>query len=395
MTLGQRSRAAAAVLVAALSFSVRSASAQSMQADFQSITDWLSGQVSQGIGFNAGETFDPPREITDRRLEPDISIGGGGMPLNKATFPIMQTKQIQDVNPQAIFPSQVLFPNFTMHLRAGLPGRADFALRFADMTSPPGYKLSSNTTAKAQSNSIGATVRKHLFGGDWPLLTVGATFNHVYGRFLFDQKTVADLSGFGSADTDISGGLYWNVSSYGLNAVLSQTFGLWTPFGGFGVNTVTGSVRAHLQAVPDTNLVAPIVSDSSSRPEKRNGRAILGLQLNHSWINFFSSGEIKVGGADGGKAWIIQSGMSLPFRIGSGGGAYAKREQEREDALARLRRRRAEDRAEARAEQEASVAPADRFGGWVPRPERPSRSEILTKPVGEQVDGTPTMIFIQ
>lgn len=396
MSLGQRAGAATAVLVAALFLSVSEARSQDMNTDFTNITNWLSHEVSQGIGFNAGETFDPPREIIDRRLEPDISFGGGVMPLNKATFPTMTVAAIQQDHPETFFPSKVTFPNFTMHLRAGLPWRSDFAIRFADMTSPPGYKLSANATAQAQSNSIGATVRKHLFGGDWPMLSIGANFNHVYGRFEFQEKTTVDLSGFGTADAPITGGLYWNVNSYGLNAVLSQTFGLWTPFVGFGANYVTGSVRAHLQAVPQTDLIDPAFGDSSSKPDLRNGRAIVGLQLNHSWVNFFTSGEINTTGESRGKSWIVQSGMSLPFRIGAGGGEYARREKEQEEAYARLRRQRAEDRAEARAAAREASAPGNEWGeSWTPRTQPSSRREMFGGPVKDQVEGTPTMIFIQ
>lgn len=388
MSLGQRAGAATAVIVAAFFISVPRAAAQDMNADFQNITGWLSHEVAQGLGFNSGETFDPPREIYDRRLEPDISLGGGVMPLNKATFPAMQTQQLADEDPQRLFPSSVLFPNFTMHLRAGLPGRSDFALRFADMTSPPGYKLSANTTAKAQSNSIGVTLRKHLLGGDLPLLSLGASYNHVYGRFEFATNMLIS-PGIGNAtiDTPVNGGLYWNVSSYGLNAVMSQTFGLWTPFAGFGMNYVTGSVRASLAANPRTDLIDPLRGDASAKPETRNGRLIMGLQLNHSWVNFFTSGEIKALGVGSGKAWIVQSGMSLPFRIGTGGGAYARRQEERRSAaVARVRQR--------RQEREAAANPTS-DDGWIPRPQPAARREMFGGPVKEQTDGTPTMIFIQ
>ena len=389
MSLAQRAGAATAVFVAAFFIGAGLAFAgDDPNVDFANITGWLSHEVAQGLGFNAGETFDPPREIYDRRLEPDISFGGGVMPLNRATFPVMQTQQLADENPQRLFPSSVLFPNFTMHLRAGLPGRSDFALRFADMTSPPGYKLSANTTAKAQSNSIGVTLRKHVLGGDLPLLSLGASFNHVYGRFEFATNMLLDpgLAGF-TADTPVNGGLYWNVSSYGLNAVLSQTFGLWTPFAGFGLNYVTGSVRAHLAAEPQTDLIDPMTGDASAKPESRNGRMIMGLQLNHSWVNFFTSGEVKALGVGAGKAWIVQSGMSLPFRIGTGGGSYARRqESRRSEALARVRERR---------QERAAAANPTSDDGWIPRPQPTARREMFGGPVKEQTDGTPTMIFIQ
>lgn len=278
--------------------------------------DWLSGQIAQGLAFNAGSTFDPPHEIHDRRLAPDVSIGVGRMVLNKNSFPAIQTPALQDYHPAGIFPSAVLFPNVAMHLRAGLPGRCDFALRLADMTTPPGYKLSSNATASGQSNSIGLSLRKHFLGGeDEPLLTFGLHYNHVYGRF--EYRTGFDIQEQGySATSVVNGGVFWNVNSYGINAVLSQNYGSWTPFVGTGANYVTGSVRAHLEADTDTFTIAPAIGESSVRPERFSGRAILGFQWNRSWARLFVNGEIKALSVAAGKTWIAQAGISLPFHIG-------------------------------------------------------------------------------
>jgi hypothetical protein len=368
-------RHAATILAVAAAFFRAAAPAgavPSMSDDFQALTNWLSHEVAQGLAFNAGETFDPPREITDRRLAPDISVGGGVVPLNKAVFPVMQTSEVRAANPQNIFPSTVMFPNLALHLRAGLPGRFDFAIRGADMTTPPGYKISSKTTAKGQSNSIGFSLRRHFLGGENPLLTVGAHYNHVYGKFSFNTKFGVDnVPGF-SADTNVNGDLSWNINSYGLNAVTSQSFGIWTPFAGFGYNYVTGSVNSRLEALSESPLILPIRGQSSDHPEQNQGRVILGLGASHSWINFFTSGEIKAIGIGAGKSWIVQAGMSLPFVIGTGGGnRYAKADRvkpARDDFEERPQRSRARGS---------------------------ERREMFGGPVNERIEGTPTMIFIQ
>lgn len=305
-----------------------SAANPSMSGDFQRMMGWLSREMAQGLAFNAGSTFDPPREVKSRRLQPDISLGVGRMALDKTSFPEPQTPALRDLEAQRIFPSSILFPNLVAHLRAGLPGRMDLSLRFTDMTTPPGYKISPTTTGKGQSNTFGIGVRKHFFGGeDRPALAVGMNINHVYGRFTYQTKFRVNTPGF-SADSDVNGALAWNINSFGLNGVLSQTFGAWTPFAGLGYNYATGSVRAHLQVDSQTPVIAPILGEASDHPESSQGRVIMGTQLHRSWADIFLNGEVKALGHLAGRSWILHAGLSLPFSIGTRG-FYAKKSVEK------------------------------------------------------------------
>ncbi len=296
-----------------------SAANPSMSDDFQRMMGWLSHEMAQGLAFNAGSTFDPPKEVKSRRLQPDVSLGVGRMALNKTTFPEPRVAALRDLDAQSIFPSSILFPNLVAHLRAALPGRMDLSLRFTDMTTPPGYKISPTTTGKGQSNTFGIGLRRHFFGGDLPSLAVGANYNHVYGRFTYQTKfKINNISGF-SADSDVNGALAWNINSFGLNGVVSQAFGKWTPFAGLGYNYATGSVRAHLQVDSQTPVIAPIVGEASDHPEANQGRVILGASRDGSWMDFFLNGEVKALGQQAGKSWIVHAGVSLPFRIGTKG----------------------------------------------------------------------------
>ena len=297
----------------------------SMSDDFERMMKWLSHEMVQGLGFNAGSTFDPPREVKDKRLQPDVSLGLGKMPLDKNRFPRLETQGLKDINAADIFPASVLFPNLAMHMRMGLPWRSDLALRAADMTTPPGYKISPTTTGAGQSNSVGFGVRKHFMGNGRPLLSLGVNYNHVFGRFDYKTKfDINDVEGF-SASNNVTGTIRWNVRSYGVNAVVSQTLGLWTPFLGFGYNYLTGSLRARLEAIADTPLILPVVGESSNHPEQSQARAILGAQLNRSWVNFFANGEVQAVGSGKGRSWIVHSGISLPFQIGPKGFYAAKK----------------------------------------------------------------------
>lgn len=293
------------------------AQAPVMSDDFAAMMAWLSQEMAHGLAFNAGSTFDPPYEVKGYRLAPDLSIGVGSMPLDKTKFPVPTTSGLKDANVQAIFPAKVLFPNLTMHLRAALVGRHDFSIRFTDMTTPPNYKISPTATAKGQSNSIGFGVRRHFLGGpETPLISVGANYNHVFGTFKFKTKFNVNTGVGFSADNDIFGTLQWNVKSFGMNAVVSQRFGNWTPFGGLGYSYTTGSVRARLELLSHTFLISPAIGESSRKPEASSARYILGTQWDRSWVHFFTNGEIKAAGVHKGESWIVHAGFLLPFRIG-------------------------------------------------------------------------------
>jgi hypothetical protein len=361
-----------------------------MSADLQNMMQWLAHEMVQGIAFDAGSTFDPPHEITDHRLAPDISLGGGHVPLNKSTFPTAQTPALAAYHPENIFPSSVLFPNLAVHLRAGLPGRMDFAIRGADMTTPPGYKISPNTGGVVQSNSIGFSLRKHVLGyDDMPLVSFGANYNHVYGRFLYNTTLNINTNGF-STDAPVNGAIVWNVNSFGLNAVASQTFGKWTPFLGVGYNYVTGSIRTSLQAVPDTALIDPIKGEASDHPEQNNARVVFGWQHHGNWVHAFTNGEVKAIGIGAGKTWVMQTGLSLPFHIGTGGGnskadSFASRKTSavRDNGGRReLTDNESEALARVRAKRRSEMTPhKEMFGG--------------SSEQSESSQGTPTMIFIQ
>ncbi len=288
----------------------------SMAEDFAAMMSWLSQEMVHGLAFNAGSTFDPPYEVKGYRLAPDLSLGIGAMPLDKGKFPDPQTPALRDLNAKNIFPAKVLFPNLTMHLRAAFPGRHDFSLRFTDMTTPSGYKISPNTTGKGQSNSLGFGVRKHFLGGENPLLSIGVNYNHVFGTFKFQTKfNVNNVNGF-TADSDVFGTIQWSVNSLGVNAILSQRYGNWTPFGGIGGSYTTGSVRARLEVLSNTPLISPIIGESSRKPESASARYIFGTQWDRNWVHFFTNAEVKAAGVHAGESWIAHAGFQLPFRIG-------------------------------------------------------------------------------
>ena len=306
-----------------------------LDTDLTNMMGWMSGQLANGLGFNAGETFDPPREVTSRRIETDLSLGIGNMPFNKSQFPQLDPS-LQTAGVENFFPDSVLFPNLTMHLRAGLPWRSDFAFRFADMTTPPSYRLSNSLTGNGQSNSIGATLRKHCFGKDGePLLTFAANYNHVFGHFAYGTSFSGNLPTGGGSNTpvneNVSGNLGWNVNSFGINAIISQKFGAWIPFVGVGYNYVTGLVNAGMTAIDSSGNLGPIQGAATSGPAADNASVIFGAQLNRSWANWFFNGEIEAVGPDKGQAWIAQTGFSLPFYIGKSSKTAGKDKTGREN----------------------------------------------------------------
>lgn len=353
----------------------------SMSGDFTAMMTWLSHEMAQGLAFSAGSTFDPPHEVKSRRIQPDLSFGAGSMPLDKKKFP--ETPALTALNPSKIFPSSVLFPNLAMHLRAGLPGRMDFSIRLANMTTPPGYKLSGGAPAKGQSNSIGFGLRRHFFGEDGdPLLGVGANYNHVAGNFhMTTQFNTGNVQGF-SADEDINGDFRWTINSFGVNAVVSQNFGAFTPFAGAGWNYSVGSVSTQLSAVSRTPLISPIFGLASDHPEQHQARVIMGTQINRKWVNLFCNGEVQAIGQHKGQSWVIHVGANLPFEVGWKG-VYSSKKA----AAARQRLERA-DRSDFSKESE----PEPKKSKTVKQPKMRQTDPVFV-PVPDKAQ--PALIFIQ
>lgn len=293
----------------------------SIASDFQSIMEWLTNETVQGLAFNAGSTFDPPDEIAPGRIQPDVSLGVGYLPLDKGKFPTIVVPALAKLDPARALPDHVTFPNLTLHMRMGLPNRWDFSWRGANMTVPQGYRLTPQTRSDGQSNSLGFGLRKHLWGGGRPLVSIAGNFNYVFGRFNFynDYKDLELTPGV-FVDSRNRGQLAWSVASIGLNAIVSQNFGVWTPFFGIGYNRMSGSVRGHLESDFNTPLIHNPVAEASDRPEEHQGRVIFGAQLDRSRLSYFLNGELKAIGASAGKTFIVSMGIAAPFHIGHIGG---------------------------------------------------------------------------
>ena len=293
------------------------------------MSQWLSTEMAQGLAFNAGSNFDPPKEVQGYSLQPDVSLGVGNMPLDKRQFPVITTPALNQYGASNLFPNSVLFPNLALHLRMGLPWRGDFYIRGADATTPPGYKISPTMTAKVQSNSYGAGIRQHFFGDDYPVLTVGAHYNHVQGYTHINGKFNVNIVNGGqtlyNANDTFTGDIGWSVNSFGLTAIASQSFGAWTPFAGLGYNYASGSVHAGLTLQSSTFLVPDITGEGSDHPEKSQGREIFGFSYDRSTWSLFANAELKALGQLQYRSYIVQFGGALPFDIGRGPAIFYKK----------------------------------------------------------------------
>lgn len=325
------------------------------------MTQWLSHELAQGLAFNAGSNFDPPKEVRGRFFQPDVSLGVGRMPLNKTNFPDLTVQELRNYGGENLFPNYVNFPNLALHLRCGLPWRGDMYLRFANATTPPGYKISPTMTAAVQTNSYGAGVRRHFLGEDeLPTVTVGGHYNHVRGRTTLSGKFNVNVDNSFRADSDLNGQLNWNLNSFGLTAVVHKSFGAWTPFGGLGYNYATGSTRARLELKSQTVLIPDIVGEGSERPEQSQGRWIFGAQYARPTWSFFGNAELKALGQLQYRSFVVQFGFALPYEIGRG------------PAIIYKKRRPGADSARGRdAGEDARPAPARRPARQAPAPAEP------------------------
>jgi len=309
-------RALGAALLLALSAPARAANPD-LNVDFKNMAQWMSHELAQGLAFNAGSTFDPPREVKGYFLQPDLSLGVGRIPFDKSRFPEITTPALRDYGGSSLFPDSVNFPNLAIHLRMGLPWRGDVYARWANATTPAGYKISPTMTAKVQTNSFGFGLRQHFFGSapEQPMLTMGAHYNHVKGSTRLRGSFPVDETGF-TAGQDFFGALDWNLHSYGLTAVVSQNFERWTPFGGVGYNYAAGSVRSKLEMKSQTFLIEDVLGEGSEKPEKNQGRWIAGIEYARRSWSLFANAELKAIGHESYETFILHVGVALPFEIG-------------------------------------------------------------------------------
>jgi hypothetical protein len=328
--LKRRSAAVAAALWLCSAAPVRAN--PSLSDDFRGMAQWLSHEMANGLAFNAGSTFDPPREVKGWALQPDVSFGVGGIPFNKQEFPNLTVPALNDQGASNLFPNHVLFPNLALHLRMGLPWRGDAYVRFADATTPPGYKISPTMTAQVQTNSYGAGLRQHfdLWREDLPKVVVGAHYNHVRGRTRLKGTFNINVDSNFKSDSDFNGDIDWNVNSFGLTAVTYKSYESWTPFLGVGYNYATGSVRSRLELHSHTPLVDPILGEGSDHPEQSQGRWIAGVQYARPTWSAFVNAELKALGQLQYRSWIAQVGVALPFEIGGGQALIHKKRPEGE-----------------------------------------------------------------
>jgi len=316
-------------LAAALVLLIAAAPARanpSLDPDFANMSQWLSDQLAQGLAFNAGENFDPPTLVKGYYLQPDISLGAGIVPLNKATFPDTPRLAANNIDAASLFPNSVQFPNLALHLRMGLPGNNDVYVRFADATVPAGYKISPSMTAAVQTNSIGAGVRHHFLGDDgWPNLVVGLHYNHVQGHVDLTGPYALNVTSSYGYTGSFTGEIKWSINSVGTDAILYQSYGRWTPFGGLGFNHASGSVETTLNLDFGGFGTTPVNGVGSDEPKESQGRAILGTQYQFATWTLFGSGEIKTIGSLPFKNYIAQVGAALPFEIGCGRTFFCKK----------------------------------------------------------------------
>ena len=387
-----------------------------MQPDFEHMMHWLSNEVVQGLAFSAGSTFDPPNELKPWHVQPDLSLGVGAIPLDKSKFPTIAAKQLADKNPSAMLPSIVTIPDLALHVRLGLPGRFDLTIRGADTTVPKGYRLTPGTTANGQSNSIGFGLRKHFFGSrgdEMPLISVAANYNHVKGYFNYlSGWERMDLMGNGTllADTKETGRLEWNVNSFGVNTVMSQTYGIFTPFVGAGWNYTTGSMSSRLEMhCASIAVCTPTVGEASDHPEQHHVRLLLGGQLDGSYVSFFANAEIKAIGQNAARTLMVTIGVVSPFRIGSGAflakgtraltpaGSMAKEEPwEGDDSEPAYIQGGSADKAKARRAKKATPRKAGETGQPAAKPSTTDvREEKSKRPSRKTIDALPAPVIIQ
>ena len=147
-------------------------------------------------------------------------------------------------------------------------------------------------TAAVQTNSFGAGSAAFA-GGEMPTVTLGA-----HTTTCRADPAEWDLQRGGGAfvaEDEFLGAIDWSINSFGVTAVASQNLGWWTPFAGVGCNYATGSVSTRLVLKSSTRHPRHR-RRGSARPEKVQGRVILGASYDRQTWSLFANSELKAVG---------------------------------------------------------------------------------------------------
>lgn len=312
------SAAAAVLFLLAAGGTAFAVDSQQMSEDFNSIMNWLSSESAEGMAFHSAVTFDPPTELRQGGWGFDINGGLGTIPLHKNTFPTLHVKELQDTHPENNFNDTTLFPDTTMHLRYGLPDRWEAALRLSNMTVPR-TQISAATKADGQSNIEGVEIRKHLGGGRAEHVIVYATFDHIHGHYrFFNGSTVTDPT-LPTLNLQNQGLLAWNVKTWGIGTTISQQYGAWVPYFGFGYLYSSGYIHTRLQSncECDPHVFTTVVGDGRyAINDTKELRMELGTMLKGRTVDWYAASEILALGSKSGRAYALHVGVAIPIKAG-------------------------------------------------------------------------------
>ncbi|MBI4249699.1 MAG: hypothetical protein HY611_09365 [Elusimicrobia bacterium] len=291
-----------------------------LESEFARISKWFSEEAVSGLAFNSASVLAPPVELRPLQLMAAFNLGLGNVPLDTGQFPEFRLQTLREKDIKGGFQSSLPFPDLNAQMRVGLPSRFDAAVKLSFLSTPK-QKPSPDTEAKLHTAALGFEARRHFFGGRFPLCSVTGSANYMAGALVFNSKSSDEIQEGFDLDSVNSGELAWKIKSLGVNALLSDSFGAWMPFGGVGYSYSQATVRARITNEFQSELLFPTIGEHTAAVNAGQVRAVLGAGYQWGAWNLYVTGETVASGRWAGKNSAFHFGLAMPLNLGRQGGA--------------------------------------------------------------------------
>jgi hypothetical protein len=195
----------------------------------------------------------------------------------------------------------------------------------------PPFKLSFNETTYEMKRVLlwGLEVRKRLVGGGitgiaLPDISLGAGYSSYTGGFALSRgysvtttDTYEGVTYQQGIDAQAKGETDWNIGAFNLEAVISKSLVVITPFAGIGVVKNCGEVKTAISTVGEISLTREeesmskdlsIVGSGTEKTEDTQIYFLGGLELNLAFFKINLNGEIC------GDKYAVNLGTRFQFR---------------------------------------------------------------------------------
>lgn len=281
--------------------------------DFGEISKWISGELSEGMAFNAGSGNVLPADIIEfPGFGFGISAGASLWPVNAGEFRALNLRTIDTSSANKIdMPDTIGMINIVGHVKTALPFGLDIGARVG------GFNFdddTGNASVELENALWGVELRKRILGGSWtnillPDLSVSVSFDNAVGSIerkeSYSDRRTETYEGSSYTQEIQSETLWkteWNTQNIGIKTIVSKTFLFITPYFGLGVNKHMGSTETKIVTTGTISLEIPYFPSQSASLSIENKSEV---DADDTTMRLLTGVELKI--------FLLRLGISAEF----------------------------------------------------------------------------------